>query len=195
MRIHGDKKIKRRSNVKQKKDYHNYKKPLREDFKDICGYCGKNAEVLKEDFQLDHFVPKKLDKNRENDYYNLVYSCRICNRQKWDNWPTKDISKPNDGRVGFVDPATEDFDKNLHRDENGNIIADTEVGNYMYKIFKFDIRPISTIWLAMELNRKQCELAEKINNNKNKEDINEYKEYFEVSQAVDKLINFLYNRR
>lgn len=60
MRIHGDKVIKRRSGLEQRSDYHEYLPELREDFKCMCGYCGKTERVTKNAFEIDHFVPKNM---------------------------------------------------------------------------------------------------------------------------------------
>lgn len=154
-RIHGDKKIIRRINIKKKTKYRDYLNELKADFQDICGYCGKPTSVTKNTFEIDHFVPQKIDKDRVNDYTNLVYSCFQCNRKKSRKWPTGDANIPNDGKVGFVDPASQEFDKHLERLPNGKIIGKTEVGNYMIKAFAFDKRPMCELWkLTLLLNKR-----------------------------------------
>ena len=50
MRVHGDKIIKRRSEIKKKSDYHDYLPELREDFQYMCGYCGKLEEITRNAF-------------------------------------------------------------------------------------------------------------------------------------------------
>lgn len=62
MRIHGDKVITRSRQIKPKSDYHAYLPELQEDFKHICGYCGKSEAVAKNAFEIDHFVPEKYAK-------------------------------------------------------------------------------------------------------------------------------------
>ena len=44
MRIHGENEISRSIDVNQENDYKKYVPQLREDFKHICGYCGKPEE-------------------------------------------------------------------------------------------------------------------------------------------------------
>lgn len=193
--IHGDEKISRRIKVKSYSDYHKYKTILKEDFKHICGYCGKNALIFKEDFQIDHFVPKKVDKSRINDYSNLVFSCRVCNRRKWDFWPTNDRTKPNDGKEGFVDPVTDEFQTHLSRDSNGDIVANTDVGKYMFDIFKFNVRPIRMTWQVMELYKKERELAKKIESKNGDGEFEDYKEYYKISESIKKILGFLYKMR
>ena len=86
-RVHGNKKLLRRTDIVPKKNYREYEKDLRKDFQDTCGYCGKIVEVSKSDFEIDHFIPKSLAKNKINDYSNLVYSCKQCNRKKINGLP------------------------------------------------------------------------------------------------------------
>lgn len=192
-RVHDKYKIKRRENIKKKSKHNLYKSELAEDFYHICGYCGKLDIAVKEDFQIDHFVPKKVDPTRHNDYYNLVYSCRICNRNKWHHWPTNNKDLSNDGNVGFIDPTLPEFDKALKRKENGNIVYLNNVGKYMYEILKFDTRPIATVWKLMRLRELKIELEKKISESDEK--IKLYKEYFKVVQAIEEIIDFLYLRR
>ena len=102
MRVHGDKVIRRREGIPKLKYYQDGREQLEQDFYCLCGYCGKDGSVLHQKFQLDHFVPKSLDKSREKDYYNLVLACQRCNLSKSDKWPTGDIALPHDGEKGFV---------------------------------------------------------------------------------------------
>lgn len=155
-RIHGDIKIARRTEVTPEKDYAKYRESLSEDFQTICGYCGKSMEVARTGFEIDHFVPVSIDKSRETDYTNLVFSCFACNRKKGKKWPTGNKDACHNGELGFVDPATEEYDQHLGRNGNGGIIHLTNVGKYMCDTFKFQLRPTSIVWKSMELlKRKQ----------------------------------------
>ena len=169
MRVHGDKIIKRRSEIKRKSDYHNYLTELREDFQHICGYCGKTESITKNAFEIDHFVPKKYDKNRVNDYTNLVYSCYMCNRKKASKWPSKNGQIQFDGKKGFIDPTTEDYDKHLGRNLDGTIYGKTETGKYMEEAFAFNLRPMREIWQLMQLDEKKKMLRAKINESTSEE--------------------------
>lgn len=163
MRVHGDKVIHRRTTVPHQSNYKDYEPDLRIDFFHMCGYCGKHEMVSHKGMEPDHLVPDRIDPSRKCDYSNLVYSCFTCNRKKLGKWPTKDKSKINDGQVGFVDPATEEYDKHLGRTERGDLEYYTPVGQYMYeKAFKFDIRPTRIIWKASKLSELLSELNESI---------------------------------
>lgn len=159
MRIHGNKIIKRRK-IGDERKYPEYREELEEDFFGLCGYCGKNEYYFYELFHIDHFAPKSKFDNRKDDYSNLVLACPQCNRHKSNKWATDDAYTSIKDNEGFVDPATEEYDKHLHRDENGKIIADTKVGEYMYNAFKFNIRPTSMIWKINKLR----ELKETLKN-------------------------------
>ena len=60
MRVHGDKKIRRREGIAELEHYQDAKTILKEDFGNMCGYCGKNSDIMNERFHIDHFVPISL---------------------------------------------------------------------------------------------------------------------------------------
>ena len=72
MRVHGDKIIRRRVGIENLGKYSDARKILAEDFKNICGYCGKDSKIMHERFHMDHFVPVSINPERKNDYYNLA---------------------------------------------------------------------------------------------------------------------------
>lgn len=143
MRVHGSLKIKRRELTIT--DWRSHKPELEEDFLGICGYCGKHFKATICDSQIEHFIPKKKYPEHENKYSNLILACKVCNNKKRSDWPSNDPSKniTDDGKAGYVDPATDEFDNHLERTSDGTIIGKTDVGRYMAKRFGFDYRPIS----------------------------------------------------
>jgi uncharacterized protein (TIGR02646 family) len=192
MRVHGDKKVVRSTNVAYQSNYENYRPDLQKDFQYICGYCGKDEFITCKGFEIDHFVPDKVDSDRKTDYTNLVYSCFTCNRKKSKKWPTCDKLCPNNGEQGFVDPASDEFDNHLGRCDTGEIEPLTPVGRYMCNdAFKFNIRPMKEIWTAMELFRlkdKMYEMKHKLTNE-------ELIEYMEIDQQLTQLKGYLFNCR
>lgn len=192
MRIHGDKVITRRQEIDVREEYHAYLPELQEDFKHICGYCGKSEDVAKNGFEIDHFVPKKYAKTRENDYTNLVYSCFECNRKKASKWPSKNPDIQFVDGEGFVDPASGDYDTHLERNLDGSIVGKTSAGEYMVsKGFMFDQRPIREIWKAMQLIEKKKRIQEKMK--KLPED--QLKEYIIIDTQLQKLQQFLFGKK
>lgn len=182
-RVHGNKIIKRRT-VTDKKRYELRRKILEEDFQGICGYCAKSSRLFKEKFEIDHFAPQTKFPERKNDYENLVLACPHCNRMKWDNWVTDDsfISCTKD--KGFIDPASEEFNKHLGRKENGEIFPKTDIGRYMCEIFRFEIRPIRIIWKIMKLKSLRDELED--DNTKNG-----LLHYKELTHILDDYIEYI----
>lgn len=194
-RIHGDIIITRRVGVKARSTHTGFKKILQEDFQYICGYCGKDSRLFKEDYQIDHFIPKSIHKDGKGDYYNLVYSCRQCNRNKWDKWPTCDISKSHDGNSGFVDPVLPEFDNHLKRDVSGKIIGISKVGQYMIRELKLDYRRTEEVWAIMKLAKAKEELEKLIEVKSEAIEHEKLADYYNLSRVLDKYLNDWYSRR
>lgn len=192
MRVHGDVKIKRRDGIVSQKNYQCYRGELSEDFGHICGYCGKKEVITTKGFEIDHLVPETIAPERETDYYNLVYSCFTCNRKKSKKWPTKDRNIINDGKVGFVDPATEEFDQHMQRKADGSIEGQTEIGKYMCNtVFKFGMRPIKELWLCSEILLRQELLEKRIATMSTEESV----EYININKQLKELRQLLFSKK
>lgn len=133
---------------------------MEEDFQYLCGYCGKNGKVMHEKFHIDHFVPKSIDKERIDDYYNLVLACPKCNLSKSDKWPTGDNKSPHNEKEGFVDPASDEYDQHMQRNEDGFVVGITPVGKSMCSMLHLDIRRTDLYWKINVLRDKQSALEE-----------------------------------
>lgn len=86
-----------RSTVPKRADYRDYRDDLRKDFHCTCGYCSiweSEAEGI--GFEIDHYLPKEGHPDLVNDFLNLVWSCRPCNRYKWDWDPNDPRFKPDE---------------------------------------------------------------------------------------------------
>ena len=129
-------------------NYSRYKKYLRSDFNQRCGYCDISDHILGGEtvFQIDHFAPKKFA-DLVNEYSNLVYSCPSCNRAKWDDWPMPSVEPSHDGLRGYVDPCDEEYDTHLSRISSGKIIAETELGEYMRNGLKLFLIKHKYLWM------------------------------------------------
>jgi len=91
--------------------YRAYRRQVQEDFERTCAYC-LIEEILaggEENFELDHFRPKRHFPTQSNDFYNLYWSCHPCNGIKWDQWPSEELLRQG---VNFVDLCRDDF--NVH---------------------------------------------------------------------------------
>lgn len=189
-RVHGDKIIRRRTNYRRENDIQKYTKILKEDFGNMCGYCGKDFNIIKCPYQKDHLIPEYIAKkvgrlDLLTDYNNLVYSCRVCNRNKWKKWPFDNVDKIHDDRVGFVDPATDEFDEHLMRDETGRIVPKTQVGDYMYKIFNFSNRLTDVWWKLSVISKEIDSILEK------EETVDGLKQYRRLHKQFDSFMENL----
>ncbi|GAA0780147.1 HNH endonuclease [Hathewaya limosa] len=192
-RVHGEKIIRRKQIKKVYADFHRYRQSLEEDFYSMCGYCGKDKNIVNGPFEIDHFVPKVKDESRINDYSNLVFSCKKCNRAKWNKWPTEDKKINHDDKVGFVDPASEEYDEHVKRDKDGRLYGATKVGEYMCRELNFNIRPMSMLWKVMKLYRQKQELRQKIEKHNALEEF--AKIYIEIDIEIDNILKEIVEER
>lgn len=96
------------------RDHRVFRQYVREDFRATCGYClleEKWAAGL-DNFELDHFRPKSLFPQLAMNFYNLYWSCHVCNRVKHDQWPSPALQELG---IGFVDFCVTSF--SVHFDE------------------------------------------------------------------------------
>ena len=168
-----------------------HKQELEEDFVGLCGYCGKHFKATFTSSQIDHFVPKKKYPDYENKYSNLVLACKVCNNKKRSDWPSGDPTKniTDDGKRGYIDPATDEYDANLSRCEDGTIIGITDVGKYMYKRLGFDYRPIGEIQKIKEIYEVIQILREKKKQNDSSYDPNLLTNLFETCEDLRQQIH------
>lgn len=136
---------KRRSGLKQLTKYSSYRKYLKEDFGERCGYCDRAESYSRGDFHIDHFAPQKPFKDLATSYNNLVYSCPICNSAKSNKWISNSPDISVKGDEGFLDPCSDKYEELFYRDSQGRIQAKTNLGNYIKKELKLylDIHSIS----------------------------------------------------
>ncbi|MFZ0771003.1 MAG: hypothetical protein WCA49_22865 [Candidatus Sulfotelmatobacter sp.] len=108
-----------------------YRAEVREDFCECCAYC-LLPELLaggQDNFELDHFHPKSRPARIRDvhDFYNLYYSCHICNHYKANSWPTAALEA-----IGcrFVDPCGEEFTQHFQPERRGTWSPLTVAGQY-----------------------------------------------------------------
>lgn len=91
-----------------RKDHRFFRVPAREDFRFTCAYCllrEKWAAGL-ENFELDRFRPQSKFPGLSFSFYNLYWSCHVCNKIKGAHWPSPALL---DRGIGFVDLCAADF--------------------------------------------------------------------------------------
>lgn len=115
----------------QETDYKKYHRYVREDFRECCAYCLLH-EVLAagaENFELDHFRPKSLPEfaDHVNDFYNIYYSCHVCNHTKWRKWPSDELTAQG---YRFIDFCVENFTEHFQEEVDGFWTPLTKPGEY-----------------------------------------------------------------
>jgi hypothetical protein len=123
--------IRRKPAPPEESDYTKYRQLVREDFRECCAYCLLH-EILaagESNFELDHFCPKSLPEfaDRINDFYNIYYSCHVCNHTKGRKWPDENLVNLG---YRFVDLCGEDFSEHFQEEIDGAWIPLTKPGEY-----------------------------------------------------------------
>ncbi len=136
----------RTGGVAHQDDFHAYRDQLKIDFNCRCGYCDDRDVPRAYSFEIDHFVPQNVDKTKVTEYSNLVYACKSCNNAKRAKWPTDDKTKPNDGKVGWIDPCSKDYDAQFERGDDGKIYPLTDLGSWMYENLKLWKKQHEILW-------------------------------------------------
>jgi 5-methylcytosine-specific restriction endonuclease McrA len=146
--------------------YGQYKKYIREDFHNQCGYCGDNDYYSGgfRGYHIDHFRPHSIPEFKclINVYENLVYACPYCNGAKSNKWMDE----------GFIDPCDPLFDENLVRDDIGRIQYKTKRGELIYKELKMYLKRHELIWCIEKLSKQKNDIHNLINSERAKENSN-----------------------
>lgn len=151
----------------------------------------QTEKITKNAFEIDHFIPRKYAEDRKNDYNNLVYSCYVCNRKKSSKWLSKDSNVQFVDEKGFVDPASEEYNKHLKRNVDGTISGRTKAGKYMEDVFQFKLRPMKEVWQLMMLVEKKEELRKKMRSLAS----DEKDAYIEIDKMVEMLQELLFQNK
>lgn len=148
-----------RREIDQRNLYKLYRKEIREDFNNSCGYCDDSDQFLDRIcFHIDHFAPQDKFPELKTSYKNLIYSCRFCNIKKSNHWISDNPDMGHDNTSGFVDPCTDEYDKHLSRDENGRIIGETPVGQYMVRHLNLNLLRHQLLWRARRARKLRNEI-------------------------------------
>ncbi len=95
-----------------------YRPFVRHDFAECCGYCLLH-ELLAAgagNFELDHFRPQSLFPDLIEDYFNLYYSCHVCNQYKGATWPSVELTRAG---FGYLDFCREGFFEHFQERPDG----------------------------------------------------------------------------
>lgn len=141
----------------RQKDYHRYLPEVREDFLECCAYCLLHELLAAgaDNFELDHFRPKsKLQfKHLETDFYNLYYSCHICNHYKSSIWPSEELQAAG---YYFVDFCVDAYSTHFEEDANGVWHVRTRAGQYSSERLRLNRKHL------IKIRRLLREIAERL---------------------------------
>lgn len=187
-----DKCPKRSNDVPVEKDYRKYRPQLVADFGHRCGYCSDLDTIRKENFEIDHFVPKeKMVTLKDNDYCNLVYACRSCNNAKRAKWPSGDENISFVGDTGWIDPCSDEYEKQFERTDTGIIVPKTKLGEWMYENLKLGKTQHEYLWNIEQLSILCGEFESKMAANTDNVDF--LNKYIDCLQKYKKEIETLFN--
>jgi hypothetical protein len=98
-----------------------------------CEYCRIHSADLFLSFEIDHIIALKHGGNNHPD--NLAYACPHCNQHKGSDFATL-LNDFND-IVRLFNPRIDNW--NIHFEAvNGEIVAQTRIGEASVKIFRFN---------------------------------------------------------
>ncbi|NEZ64832.1 HNH endonuclease [Leptolyngbyaceae cyanobacterium CCMR0082] len=119
--------ILKRKKVSNKNQYTDYREFLREEFFYSCAYCSMTeVEAQGIGFDIDHFKPWSRFPESKNDYYNLLWSCKVCNRLKSDYYPNTEQAKK---KLFILRPDKDIFED--HFSLNNNLLhSETITGKF-----------------------------------------------------------------
>lgn len=140
------------------RDNPDYKREYFKIYNFKCAYCGANIILSgAELFELDHFKNKANHDENVNDVYNIVLSCKLCNRKK-SSFNVDSISE-------FINPDEDEITKIFYRDENYYIkikdpFSNNQDINNFYNALKLNYQVRRLDFLLLNLKG----LINKINN-------------------------------
>jgi hypothetical protein len=103
----------RRSQVPAGLKYPQYRKYLQYDFLHSCAYCTiTEAEATGKRLTIDHYEPKSLRPDLQDEYSNLIYACEDCNTRKGPRVPTE---QQRDEGVRFFRPDLDSRDDHFQQ--------------------------------------------------------------------------------
>lgn len=183
--------------AKKSKNYRKHKSALRKEFSYSCSYCNIREPELggSESFWIDHYRPKSKFPHLINDYNNLLYSCRICNRTKGNYWPN--FAEELFDKI-VLNPRNDAIDKHINKASH-NWKGNTKQGAWNIEFMKLsspsliktrkDREKIQNIIYDYSLTLRDVNtLLEESKNNSNVIEISEYER---MLQDLEETISIL----
>jgi uncharacterized protein (TIGR02646 family) len=137
--------------------YEAFRPYVRGDFEECCAYCLLSELFAggEDNFEIDHFRPRKLFPDALHDFYNLYYSCHPCNHIKHDKWPSKALHELG---IGFVDLCQDDFSDQFEICSDGTWKPLTQSAAYTIDSLRLNRRHLVRLRLLLaELHSREDE--------------------------------------
>lgn len=101
--------------------YSDWKPQIAEECYHQCIYCciSEGHWGGMDNFHIEHFRPKSLFADLENNIVNLFYSCPVCNRFKSNDWK----NEPDLNQVSYIDPSVVDYTTIFELDPTTNKLS------------------------------------------------------------------------
>jgi hypothetical protein len=98
---------------------------------ECCAYCLLHELLAggEDNFELDHFQPHSAfgELSWPQDFYNLYYSCHVCNHYKANSWPKPELLREG---YRFIDPCRDNFSDHYQADQGGKWVPVTRAAEY-----------------------------------------------------------------
>lgn len=160
---------------------------LRSDFRFSCCYCTLHERELGswEDFESDHFIPRRDAPHLETIYTNLYYSCRSCNGLK--------RAAPSGE---FVDPCTGELHAvHILESEEGMFVGQTPAGKQMVQTLRLGGKRGRSIFQRHLLNRRKLEEKHQENRRFYSNLVTDYSQLLGIPELPDSVRIRLENRK
>jgi uncharacterized protein (TIGR02646 family) len=135
----------------KRKDYRLFRLAVREDFHETCAYCllSERWAAGVENFELDHFRPRAVFPQLLLNYYNLYWSCHVCNRIKHALWPSPALQQRG---ITFVDLCVDNFDDHFLEDPSGRWLPRTPSAEYTIDVLRLNRPHLVTLRAFLRLH-------------------------------------------
>lgn len=134
--------------------YSSFRQKIREDFRECCAYCLLHEIMLggEESFEQDHHRPQRDFKHLVDEYKNMYWSCKVCNKNKSCHWPKPKLVKS--GRI-FIDTTVDDFATHFKELDDGTWHPLTKAAEYTLEKIRLNRKNLLIIRKALRVKSKE----------------------------------------
>lgn len=117
--------------------YARQRRHVQADFEHLCAYCliPEHLACGEENFEIDHLRPQRYFKDHIDYYYNLYWSCHVCNKKKWEHWPAPELLKIG---IHYVDFCVDLFDDHYRQEADGRLSPLSLAGKYTIDVLSLN---------------------------------------------------------